>query len=565
MYRWAWTLGLLLAWGAVFAPAAVWRLGTPQLVDEVGTLSSLHDGTVAYTSGIAGAVMFYDGSDSVYVYGPATHSYEPTNAAGTVAWRNYDADSGSDDIFLWDGDSVENVSESPYVDGDLTAGGNGDLMWSQSHTWLMYYDASSDTVSALGVRGMHPSLYIAAGDVATYAYQDPDTDVVKYFDGTTTHILGPGASYGASPSLYDGSVVWVAEGVGGFFTTSELYFWKDGVTQRITDDDAVNGIADDDPSLWKDTVVWSRSPGGPFAPRLYLWDGEEMYEMSSTGGRTPSFQGWRVSYIDEGGLFLSDVLLIGDMNCDGVINSFDLDPFVVAVASPDAYAEAFPDCHLERGDIDGDGEVNAFDIDLFVETLAGPQPHGACCLPDGTCLDDQTMTQCIGAAGTWQGADTTCGATECPQPITGACCVGDGTCIETTPDDCAGLYLGDDTFCGGDCDDDGTSDACVIALGLAEDCQPNGVPDQCDIDDGTSLDLNESGIPDECESYEIGDMNCDGVLNAFDIDPFALAVSSPTLYQETFPWCDRNLADIDGSGSVDAFDIDPFVQLITGR
>ena len=49
------------------------------------------------------------------------------------------------------------------------------------------------------------------------------------------------------------------------------------------------------------------------------------------------------------------------------------------------------------------------------------------------------------------------------------------------------------------------------------------------------------------------------------IDPFVLALTDPSGYAEAFPDCDRMLADINGDGDVDAFDIDPFVELLTGR
>jgi hypothetical protein len=61
-----------------------------------------------------------------------------------------------------------------------------------------------------------------------------------------------------------------------------------------------------------------------------------------------------------------------------------------------------------------------------------------------------------------------------------------------------------------------------------------------------------------------GDLNCDGTVNTFDIDPFVLALTSPETYAEQFPACDYLLADIDGDGSVNAFDIDPFVELLVG-
>ena len=64
--------------------------------------------------------------------------------------------------------------------------------------------------------------------------------------------------------------------------------------------------------------------------------------------------------------------------------------------------------------------------------------------------------------------------------------------------------------------------------------------------------------------FQLGDLNCDGTLDAFDIDPFVLALTDPVGYAQQFPDCDRMLADIDGDGDIDAFDIDPFVTLLTG-
>jgi len=60
-----------------------------------------------------------------------------------------------------------------------------------------------------------------------------------------------------------------------------------------------------------------------------------------------------------------------------------------------------------------------------------------------------------------------------------------------------------------------------------------------------------------------GDLNCDGAVNNFDIDPFVLALTDPNGYAQQFPNCDRMLADVNGDGVVDNFDIDPFVKLLT--
>ncbi len=58
-----------------------------------------------------------------------------------------------------------------------------------------------------------------------------------------------------------------------------------------------------------------------------------------------------------------------DLNCDGLINAFDIDPFVLALTAPEQYALAFPECDLMLADVNCDGLVNAFDIDPFVVCL----------------------------------------------------------------------------------------------------------------------------------------------------------------------------------------------------
>ncbi len=62
----------------------------------------------------------------------------------------------------------------------------------------------------------------------------------------------------------------------------------------------------------------------------------------------------------------------------------------------------------------------------------------------------------------------------------------------------------------------------------------------------------------------IGDVNCDGSVDFFDIDAFVLAVTDPAGYADMYLDCDILLADVNGDGAVDFFDIDSFVALVTG-
>ncbi len=70
--------------------------------------------------------------------------------------------------------------------------------------------------------------------------------------------------------------------------------------------------------------------------------------------------------------------------------------------------------------------------------------------------------------------------------------------------------------------------------------------------------------PVACGGYQDGDLNCDGLVNNGDIDPFVLAVTDPVLYASNFPSCDIMLADCNGDGLVNNGDIDAFVAIIGG-
>ncbi|MGE0480932.1 MAG: immunoglobulin domain-containing protein [Phycisphaerae bacterium] len=61
----------------------------------------------------------------------------------------------------------------------------------------------------------------------------------------------------------------------------------------------------------------------------------------------------------------------GDANCDGVVNNFDVDAFVLAeVLGRDAWEAEYTCDYGCANDIDGNGLVNSFDIDGFVECVA---------------------------------------------------------------------------------------------------------------------------------------------------------------------------------------------------
>ncbi len=63
--------------------------------------------------------------------------------------------------------------------------------------------------------------------------------------------------------------------------------------------------------------------------------------------------------------------------------------------------------------------------------------------------------------------------------------------------------------------------------------------------------------------YELGDLNCSGVVSFEDINPFVVAITDAAAYAAEYPDCDRQLADINQDGTVGFADINPFVALLT--
>jgi hypothetical protein len=102
----------------------------------------------------------------------------------------------------------------------------------------------------------------------------------------------------------------------------------------------------------------------------------ETFTLVSAGSRSGTFAAhalppgyrWQVEYVG-GDVVLTVGERTGDLNCDGVVDFFDIDPFVTALVDPAGYAAVFPGCDRRQGDVNDDGMVDFFDIDAFVELL----------------------------------------------------------------------------------------------------------------------------------------------------------------------------------------------------
>ena len=87
--------------------------------------------------------------------------------------------------------------------------------------------------------------------------------------------------------------------------------------------------------------------------------------------------------------------------------------------------------------------------------------------------------------------------------------------------------------------------------------------------DSWGFDSAESSAPPQLVAWFevpgiIGDLNCDGLVDQFDVGSFVNALVNPAGYAQNYPECDYLLADCNNDGSVNSLDIDPFIGLLTG-
>ena len=121
---------------------------------------------------------------------------------------------------------------------------------------------------------------------------------------------------------------------------------------------------------WREFVVplagsasWTRTQSG--SPSLSDVHYVEFYMLPSTSsGFTLWLDGVRFDPQPQ-------AVLPGDLNCDGAVDTADIDAFVLALVDPAEYAAAFPDCDIMAADLNGDGSVDTADIDGFVAAIIG--------------------------------------------------------------------------------------------------------------------------------------------------------------------------------------------------
>jgi hypothetical protein len=223
---------------------------------------------------------------------------------------------------------------------------------------------------------------------------------IAAWDGTTWQPLGSGMNDSVyALTVYNGELI-----AGGWFTTaggnwaSNIARWNGATWQPLGSgmDGYVSALTVY-PPLAGELIAggWFTTAGGEPASYIARWDGATWQPLGSGmggGGYYPDVYALTVynGELIAGGNFTTaggEVSAYwarwdcpyrrGDLDCNGAVDFRDINPFVLALSNPGAYAQTYPDCDILIGDMNCDASVDFGDINPFVACLS----NGDCDCP----------------------------------------------------------------------------------------------------------------------------------------------------------------------------------------
>jgi len=161
-------------------------------------------------------------------------------------------------------------------------------------------------------------------------------------------------------------------------TQVSLRFWRWlGVEQPYYDHASLR--ASTDGNTW--VTVWENGAQVTDSAWTYqqfdlssIADNQPTVYLRWTMGPTDSgwrYCGWNLDDIELWGLAATPPAMLGDLDCNGVVDFDDINPFVLALSGQSAYEAQYPGCNWLLADCNGDGDVNFDDINAFIALLGG--------------------------------------------------------------------------------------------------------------------------------------------------------------------------------------------------
>jgi hypothetical protein len=313
------------------------------------------------------------------------------NDDGTIVWSSYSGPAGpygpTSEIMVYSNGVVSQLTDNAVDDGGPRINNLGHIVWSRRMGSgcgggvydVFFYDGQTIrpiTTDAIQEGVANGAAWINDHDEIAWTKYDHcvspwDAKIMLYSNGQTIQVNDPDElqPQGACVNNH-GLVGWKARHV-PINGKDVAYLWENGQRRLLTDWGGrpfISDIGDIALRRWYPSAgnaqawlyrsdTWFQLTDDPF--NNYVHDIAGNGELTIVSGTYP-----------EGDILHLRRLPRGDLNCDGVLNGADIDPFFLALGSPEAYRTAFPTCDLLLGDVNSDGRVNGADIDPFFDCLA---------------------------------------------------------------------------------------------------------------------------------------------------------------------------------------------------
>ncbi len=287
---------------------------------------------------------------------------DPGNWSFGTGGRIYVCDSNQDLLFTLDPESgASTLVGSTGLNGlgtpaDLTWNGKNLLTIDLAGGELFSLDLESGMPTLVGNTGLNGWQGLAADPTDNgqlYAMNQSGAFYRLAPDGTPQQIAGgvqfPGGSLIATLAFDADGQLWASDFFAGQFGTIDK---ESGATTQVGT--TINGIQgwdfDDDGRLWAESS-----------------NTDSLYRINTSTGEA--------TLVGPDGLdFVKGLAIITsggecdpcDANCDGVVDAFDIEPFISLLVGPGT------PCSSCAADTNGDGAVDAFDIEPFINCLVGP-------------------------------------------------------------------------------------------------------------------------------------------------------------------------------------------------
>ena len=338
-----------------------------------------------------GEVMLYDNGELIQITNNnVPDGYPDLNDAGTVVWPSFIGPNGpfgpTGEIMMYSNGVVTRLTNDDFDDSGPRINNLGHVVWDRMMGFgcaggvfdIYFYDGQTIrpiTTDAISEGVANEAATINDGDDIAWTRYDfcvsPwQSKIMLYSGGQTIQLSLPGEFAPQVAFINNLSQVgWSSRQANG---RDASYIWEKGQVTLFTDWGTAPMLSD------VGDIGFSRSNGVNGTVQAWLYRGETWFQLTDD-----PFNNWVHDIAGNGELTIvtgtypdADIsylrrMPLGDLNCDGVFNGADIDPFFLALGDPNGYRVAFAECDPLLGDTNGDGSLNGADIDPFFACLGG--------------------------------------------------------------------------------------------------------------------------------------------------------------------------------------------------